>query len=148
MRCLVTGGAGFIGSHLVDRLLGGGHEVIVLDNFSTGHRQNLLQQGSRPGLTIHEGDVALLKAIQPLFEGVDWVFHLAALADIVPSIVRPLEYYRSNLDGTVVVLEASRQAGVKRFIYAASSSCYGIPDIYPTPETAPISPQYPYALTK
>ncbi|MBI5125597.1 MAG: SDR family oxidoreductase [Planctomycetes bacterium] len=148
MRCLVTGGAGFIGSHLVDRLLGGGHEVVVLDNFSTGRRQNLLQQGSRPGLTIHEGDVALLKAIQPLFEGVDWVFHLAALADIVPSIVRPLEYYRSNLDGTVVVLEASRQAGVKRFIYAASSSCYGIPDIYPTPETAPISPQYPYALTK
>ncbi|HHT9155181.1 MAG TPA: SDR family oxidoreductase [Candidatus Tripitaka sp. YC43] len=148
MRCLVTGGAGFIGSHLVDRLLGGGHEVVVLDNFSTGRRQNLLQQGSRPGLTIHEGDVALLKAIQPLFEGVDWVFHLAALADIVPSIVRPLEYYRSNLDGTVAVLEASRQAGVKRFIYAASSSCYGIPDIYPTPETAPISPQYPYALTK
>src|SRR3989338_9511165 len=124
LRCLVTGGAGFIGSHLVDRLLGGGHEVIVLDNFSTGHRQNLLQQGSRPGLTIHEGDVALLKAIQPLFEGVDWVFHLAALADIVPSIVRPLEYYRSNLDGTVVVLEASRQAGVKRFIYAASSYSY------------------------
>ncbi|MEK7241961.1 MAG: SDR family oxidoreductase [Planctomycetota bacterium] len=148
MRCLVTGGAGFIGSHLVDRLLGGDHEVVVLDNFSTGRRQNLLQQGSHPGLTIHEGDVALLKAIQPLFEGVDWVFHLAALADIVPSIVRPLEYYRSNLDGTVVVLEASRQAGVKRFIYAASSSCYGIPDIYPTPETAPISPQYPYALTK
>lgn len=148
MRCLVTGGAGFIGSHLVDRLLGDGHEVVVLDNFSTGRRQNLLQQGSRPGLTIHEGDVALLKAIQPLFEGVDWVFHLAALADIVPSIVRPLEYYRSNLDGTVVVLEASRQAGVKRFIYAASSSCYGIPDIYPTPETAPTSPQYPYALTK
>lgn len=148
MRCLVTGGAGFIGSHLVDRLLGGGHEVVVLDNFSTGRRQNLLQHGSRPGLTIHEGDVARLKAVQPLFEGVEWVFHLAALADIVPSIVRPLEYYRSNLDGTVEVLEASRQAGVKRFIYAASSSCYGIPDIYPTPETAPISPQYPYALTK
>lgn len=148
MRCLVTGGAGFIGSHLVDRLLGGGHEVIVLDNFSTGRRQNLLRYEGHPGLTVHEGDVAFLKAIQPLFEGVDWVFHLAALADIVPSIVRPLEYYRSNLDGTVAVLEASRQAGVKRFIYAASSSCYGIPDIYPTPETAPISPQYPYALTK
>ena len=113
MRCLVTGGAGFIGSHLVDRLLGGGHEVVVLDNFSTGRRQNLLQHRSHPGLTIHEGDVALPEAIQPLFEGVDWVFHLAALADIVPSIVRPLEYYRSNLDGTVVVLEASRQAGVK-----------------------------------
>lgn len=148
MRCLVTGGAGFIGSHLVDRLLGDGHEVVVLDNFSTGRRQNLSQHEGHPGLTVHKRDVALLETIQPLFEGVDWVFHLAALADIVPSIVRPLEYYRSNLDGTVAVLEASRKAGVKRFIYAASSSCYGIPDIYPTPETAPISPQYPYALTK
>jgi UDP-glucose 4-epimerase len=148
VRCLVTGGAGFIGSHLVDRLLEDGHEVIVLDNFSTGRLQNLGQPHERARLSVHKRDVASLESIQPLFEGVEWVFHLAALADIVPSIVRPIEYYRSNVDGTVAVLEASRRAGVKRFIYAASSSCYGIPDIYPTPETAPIRPQYPYALTK
>lgn len=148
MRCLVTGGAGFIGSHLVDRLLEDSHEVIVLDNFSTGRLSNLGQTAKRTGLAVHKRDVANLESIQPLFEGVDWVFHLAALADIVPSIVRPLEYYRSNVDGTVTVLEASRQTGVKRFIYAASSSCYGVPDAYPTPETAPIRPQYPYALTK
>ena len=148
MRCLVTGGAGFIGSHLVDRLLEDSHEVIVLDNFSTGRLPNLGQTAKRTGLAIHKRDVANLESIQPLFKGVDWVFHLAALADIVPSIVRPLEYHRSNVDGTVVVLEASRQTGVKRFIYAASSSCYGIPDAYPTPETAPVRLQYPYALTK
>ena len=82
------------------------------------------------------------------FEGVEWVFHLAGLADIVPSIQRPIDYHRSTVDGTVRVLEASRKAGVKRFIYAASSSCYGIPDVFPTPETAPARPQYPYALTK
>jgi UDP-glucose 4-epimerase len=79
---------------------------------------------------------------------VKWVFHLAALADIVPSIRRPAEYFRANVDGTLAVLEAARQNRVERFIYAASSSCYGIPDHYPTPETAAISPQYPYALTK
>jgi UDP-glucose 4-epimerase len=148
MRCLVTGGAGFIGSHLVDRLLKEGHEVIVLDNFSTGRLENLSQYERHYRLTIHKKEVALHESIAPLFEGVEWVFHLAALADIVPSVVRPLEYYRSNVDGTVAVLEASRKAGVKRFIYAASSSCYGIPEVYPTPETAPIQPQYPYALTK
>lgn len=93
-------------------------------------------------------DVAEHAAIAPLFEGVDWVFHLAALADIVPSVQRPLAYHRANVGGTVAVLEAARRAGVKRIVYAASSSCYGIPDEFPTPETAPIGPMYPYALTK
>ncbi len=78
----------------------------------------------------------------------DWVFHLAALADIVPSIRQPLRYHRTNVDGTVAVLEAARSSGVKRFLYTASASCYGIPDEIPTPETAPIRPMYPYALTK
>ena len=147
-KCLVTGGAGFIGSHLVDRLLADGLQVVVLDNLSTGRPQNLIHHHNAPGLTLHRVDVADYEQIAPLFSAVDWVFHVAALADIVPSIQRPLDYHHANVDGTVSVLEAARQAGVKRFIYAASSSCYGIPDNYPTSETAPIRPQYPYALTK
>jgi UDP-glucose 4-epimerase len=79
---------------------------------------------------------------------VQWVFHLAALADIVPSIQNPLAYHKANVDGTASVLEAARAAGVKRLVYAASSSCYGLPDAVPTPETAEIRPMYPYALTK
>lgn len=148
MDCLVTGGAGFIGSHLVDRLLAGGHQVRVLDNFATGRPENLAHLRQATGLSLAQVDVADAAAIQDLFVGVDWVFHLAALADIVPSIQRPLDYHRANVDGTVNVLEAARLTGVKRFVYAASSSCYGIPDVYPTPETAPVRPQYPYALSK
>ncbi|MBW2173813.1 MAG: SDR family oxidoreductase [Deltaproteobacteria bacterium] len=148
MNCIVTGGAGFIGSHLVDHLLGDGHEVTVLDNFSTGRPETLDHVRSSPKLSVHEVDIAEFETILPYFEGADWVFHIAALADIVPSIEHPLVYYRSNVDGTVNVLEASRRYGIKRFIYTASSSCYGIPDICPTPESADIRPQYPYALTK
>lgn len=149
LACLVTGGAGFIGSHLVERLLADGHTVTVLDNFSTGRPQNLAHLRSAPDLQVHQVDISDAQNIRPfVFNGIDWVFHLAALADIVPSIQRPLDYHRANVDGTVSVVECARQAGVKRFIYTASSSCYGIPDVYPTPETAPIRPQYPYALTK
>ncbi len=147
-RAVVTGGCGFIGSHLVERLLADGHQVIVLDNFVTGRRANLAEVIGHPGLTIHLADVTLADAIRPLIDGADWVFHLAALADIVPSIQKPLDYHRANVDGTIAVLEAARAAGARRFIYTASSSCYGIPDHYPTTETAPIRPQYPYALTK
>ena len=136
-RCLVTGGAGFIGSHLVERLLGDGHSVTVLDDHSNGKPENLSSVQNHPGLSTHKVDVADHDDIKPLFEGVDWVFHLAGLADIVPSIENPLRYHRANVDGTVSVLEASREAGVKRLVYAASSSCYGIPDEYPTPESAP-----------
>ncbi len=149
MRCVIlTGGAGFIGSHLVERLLRDGCHVTVLDNFSTGRSQNLAHLGENPRLNVRQVDVAEAETIRPLFEGIDWVFHLAALADIVPSIERPLDYHRANVDGTIGVLEAARAARVKRFVYTASSSCYGIPDNFPTPETAPIRPQYPYALTK
>lgn len=148
MKTLVTGGAGFIGSHLVDRLLKDGHEVIVLDNFATGRSQNLSRHTGNPALIVHRADVTELESIQSSFAGVEWVFHLAALADIVPSIQQPLAYHKANVDGTVTVLEAARSAGVRRFVYAASSSCYGIPDEYPTLETAPIRPMYPYALTK
>lgn len=147
-RTIVTGGGGFIGSHLVDRLLSQGHTVTVLDNFSTGHRENLAQHSGQPRLRLIEVDIAEFKAIKPHFADVDWVFHLASLADIVPSIEKPLDYHHSNVDGTVSCLEASRLCGVKRFVYAASSSCYGIPDSFPTPEDAAIRPMYPYALSK
>lgn len=148
MRTLVTGGAGFIGSHTVERLLKDGHEVTVIDNLSTGRLENLEHLSKNSHLKVVRADIAELDSIRPHFKGIDWVFHIAALADIVPSIQEPLKYHRSNVDGTVSVLEASRDSGVKRFVYAASSSCYGIPDDYPTKESAPIRPMYPYALTK
>ena len=148
MKAIVTGGAGFIGSHLVELLLARGHEVAVLDNLTTGSRKNLRGVEGQPGWSFHPVDVTDIQAIRPLFERADWVFHLAALADVVPSIERPLDYFRVNVDGTAAVVEAARLAGVKRLVYAASSSCYGIPDEVPTPETAPIRPRYPYALTK
>jgi len=146
-KIIVTGGAGFTGSHLVERLLKDGHEVTVLDNLSTGRLENLKAFQGRLK-AFQNVDVADLDRIRPFFEGIDWVFHLAALADIVPSIQMPMKYHHANVDGTVAVLEAARAAGVKRLMYAASSSCYGIPDVYPTPETAEIRPMYPYALTK
>ncbi len=146
-HCLVTGGAGFIGSHLVDRLLEDGHRVTVIDNLTTNQGQNLKHIHS-PNFSFHQSDISDQELISPYFEGVEWVFHLAALADIVPSIEAPLDYHRTNVDGTVKVLEASRAAGVKRFVYAASSSCYGLPEQFPTPENAAIRPAYPYALTK
>ncbi len=145
---LVTGGAGFIGSHLVERLLSEGHQVHILDNFSNGRRENIDHVQGQDRLIIQEGDVSDPEAVAQALVGVDWVFHLAALADIVPSIVNPLEYYHANVTGTATLLEASRNAKVKRFIYTASSSCYGIPDSYPTSEFSAIQPQYPYALTK
>lgn len=147
-RCVVTGGAGFIGSHLVDRLLELGHRVTAIDNFSTGRQSNVRHHAGNPRFTAVGADVSDGAAIGSAFDGVDWVFHLAALADIVPSIQRPMDYHRANVDGTISVLEASRAAGARRFVYAASSSCYGLPDLFPTPESAEIRPQYPYALTK
>lgn len=148
ISALVTGGAGFIGSHLVDRLLEEGYKVTVLDNFSTGRKLNLAHLAGKNNLKVVQAEIAEFRKILPHFTGVDQVFHLAALADIVPSIEKPDAYFRSNVIGTEVVLEASRAAGVSRLVYAASSSCYGIPDSYPTSEMAAIRPQYPYALTK
>ncbi len=146
-RTLVTGGAGFIGSHVVDRLLEDGHEVTVLDDFSNGNMANL-GAANRGDLSVVEADISNYSAIEPHFAGVDWVFHLAAKAAIVPSIQEPMVFHRSNVDGTVAVLEAARTHGVKRLVYAASSSCYGLAEQLPTPEDAAISPMYPYALTK
>ncbi len=146
MKALVTGGAGFIGSHLVDLLLENQFEVTVLDNFSTGRAFNLNHVKEKIDLV--ECDLSIQEDWIKKFQSVDYVFHLAALADIVPSIQNPEGYFQSNVTGTLNVLQASRHYGVKRFVYAASSSCYGIPELYPTPETSPILPQYRYALTK
>ena len=147
MRALVAGGAGFIGSHLVERLLSDGHDVVVVDNFVTGRRENLAHLDSER-LELLDVDVRDRQAVAEAAVGSDCFFHLAALADIVPSVERPADYHSANVDGTFGALEGARQAGVETFVYAASSSCYGIPDVYPTPEDAPIRPQYPYALTK
>ena len=146
-RALVTGGAGFIGSHLVDLLLSSGKDVTVLDDLSTGRRANLAHLDESRYRFI-EGSAADPMAVTQAMEDCTTVFHLAALADIVPSIVDPTAYFRANIDGTGTVVEAARNAGVSKLIYAASSSCYGIPDAYPTPESASIRPQYPYAFTK
>ena len=148
MVSLVTGGCGFIGSHMVDRLLEEGHTVRVIDNWTTGRPENLGHQEGNPDLEMHHMDIRDIEAIRPVFQGVDFVFHFAALADIVPSIQKPWEYYSSNVLGTYNVVECAKAAGIRKLVYAASSSCYGIPDKYPTKETAEIRPQYPYALTK
>jgi len=145
---IVTGGAGFIGSHLVDALLAAGRPVLAIDNLAVGRLDNLAQHRDNPAFRFAPADVADRPALRALFTGAARVFHLAALADIVPSVQNPEAYFDANVNGTYAVVEAARAAGVERLVYAASSSCYGIPDTWPTPETAPIQPRYPYALTK
>jgi UDP-glucose 4-epimerase len=147
-KVVVTGGAGFIGSHLAEALVHKGYHVTILDNLSTGRLANIKGFESSSQVTFKQTDVTDLSSVFDAVKGASYVFHLAALADIVPSIQEPIKYHHSNVDGTITVLEAARKAKVKKFIYTASSSCYGIPDAYPTPETAPIRPLYPYALTK
>ena len=146
MKIIVTGGAGFIGSHLVDLLIENKHEVIVLDNFSTGRSANL--DHVKDKIQLIECELSINGDWVKYFKDVDWVFHLAALADIVPSIQKPEAYFNANVNGTFNVIQACKHANIKRVIYAASSSCYGIPDYFPTAETSAIKPQYPYALTK
>ena len=148
MKTLITGGAGFIGSHLAELLISKGHEVVVIDNLTSGRMSNLKAISSHPHFRFINIDIRDIASLKPVCEGVDWVFHLAGLADIVPSIEMPAQYFNTNVTGTFNVLECARAAKVKRVLYAASSSSYGIPDIYPTPESSPIKPQYPYALTK
>lgn len=148
MRALVTGGAGFIGSHLCEVLVKNGLEVIAVDNLSVGRQSNLDSLVGEPRFSFKALDITDRALLDEVMEGIDWVFHLAGRADIVPSIEEPELYFNSNVTGTLQVIESARSAGVKKLVYAASSSSYGIPDVYPTPETAPIRPQYPYALTK
>ena len=133
---------------MVDLLISKDYEVTVIDNLANGRLDNIEH---------HKGTVKFINVdianynidLDEYFKDVDYVFHFAALADIVPSINSPLKYHKANVDGTINVLEASKKSNnLKKFVYAASSSCYGIPEIYPTPETSPIKPEYPYAHTK
>lgn len=144
---VVTGGAGFIGSHMVDLLLEQGFEVRALDNLTSGRLENLRHCEKHPSFRFEEGDIRALTPTSKLFQGATYVIHFAGIGDIVPSIERPADYLSVNVQGTVAVLEASRTAKVKKVVYAASSSCYGLAKT-PTSETAPIDPQYPYALSK
>jgi UDP-glucose 4-epimerase len=146
MKTLVTGGAGFIGSHLVENLVKAGHSVTVLDNLSTGRFENISHL--KNNIKFIKCDISKDKNIYKYFRDIDWVFHLAALADLVPSIKKPINYFDSNVKGTIAVLEASVKMNIKKFLYSASSSCYGIPKKYPTSENAYIDPKHPYALTK
>lgn len=146
MKVIVTGGAGFIGSHVVDKMLSQGHHVVVLDNFSTGRATNLAHIEEK--IKLVECDISKKDDWISFFDGADYVVHLAALADIVPSIQNPEAYFQSNVQATLNVLEAARVSNVRKLVYSASSSCYGITDMLPTPETAPIRTEYPYALTK
>ena len=142
---VVTGGAGFIGSHMVDLLVGRGFRVNVIDNLVGGRAANLAHHGS--DVVLDERDIRALSPEDSLFAGARYVFHFAGIGDIVPSIEQPMDYMSANVQGTVHVLEAARHAKVEKLVYAASSSCYGLAQV-PTAETHPISPQYPYALSK
>ena len=145
---LVTGGAGFIGSHMVDALLSKGRRVRVIDNFVNGNKENLSQHKANPHLEIIQIDISNKNSMDGICDGIDKVFHFAAMADIVPSINNPEQYFNANVTGTLNLLIEAKRNNVEKFLYAASSSCYGIPKSYPTKETSKISPEYPYALTK
>ena len=143
MRVLVTGGAGFIGSHLVDAVLARGDEVVVLDDLSTGRVENLPAAAE-----LIEGDVADEIAVVKAVRGCDVVYHQAALGSVVRSLDRPLTSDNANIHGTLSVLQAAHLAGVRRVVMASSSSVYGGASQVPTPETAPLVPRSPYAVTK
>ena len=147
-KVIVTGGAGFIGSHLVDKLLQKNFNVVVIDNFNTGNIRNLKHCIKNKNLNIIKANIKNKKKISKYFKNVKYVFHLAAIAEIVPSIENPEDYFDTNVKGTLNILELVKENNIKKIIYAASSSCYGIPTKYPTDEKQDINPQYPYALTK
>jgi UDP-glucose 4-epimerase len=144
---VVTGGAGFIGSHMVDRLLDEGFRVHVIDNLVGGRLENLAHRKDDSNLVVETRDILDLAPDDKLFAGAEYVFHFAGIGDIVPSIDKPGDYLATNVIGTVKVLECARHARVRKLVYAASSSCYGLADV-PTREDAPIQPEYPYALSK
>jgi len=144
---VVTGGAGFIGSHMVDLLVGKGYRVHVLDNLTGGRAANLADHASDPDVVLDQRDIRDILPGDALFSGSRFVVHFAGIGDIVPSIELPADYMSVNVQGTVAMLEAARAAGVTKFVYAASSSCYGLAKV-PTRIDDPVDPQYPYALSK
>jgi UDP-glucose 4-epimerase len=142
-KCLVTGGAGFVGSNLVDALIERGDEVVVIDNLSTGKKENI-----NPKADFHNVDLRDFDKIKDLFKGVDYVFHEAALARVQPSIEDPITYNDHNVNGVLNVLVASKDAGVKKVVYAASSSAYGDQEKMPLTEDMPANAISPYGLQK
>jgi len=144
---VVTGGAGFIGSHMVDLLLKNDFRVRVIDNLTGGRASNLEHHKDDSNLSLDEADICRLPSDSSTFNDATYVFHFAGIGDIVPSIENPIEYMNTNVQGTVRVLEAARCANVTKFVYAASSSCYGLAEV-PTHEQCLVQPQYPYALSK
>tara|TARA_B100001248_G_C27341994_1_gene436756 strand:- start:53 stop:1042 length:990 start_codon:yes stop_codon:yes gene_type:complete len=150
MKILITGGAGFIGSHLAEYLTLKKKikKIIIIDNVKDGSIRNLKNCINSKKVKFYKRDIKNLKKIKNLFRGIDLVFHLAALSDVVPSIEKPIDYLNTNIIGTVNVLESMRIYNVKKIVYSASSSCYGIPRKYPTNETEVIDPKYPYAFSK
>ena len=144
-KVIVTGGAGFIGSNLVDKLVAKGIHVTIIDDFSTGKRENI-----NPAAYCWEQDLSTvdIDTLTEYMKDIDVVFHLAALARVQPSIENPLPYNEVNIKGTLNILLAAHRGGVKRVVYSASSSAYGETNILPTPETAPTNPLSPYGLQK
>jgi UDP-glucose 4-epimerase len=148
MAVAVLGGAGFIGSNLVDELMVQGHEVVVLDNFSEGKIENLGRWKNDPKIDVIRGDIRDYDLVRRVVDHKDWVFHLSAMSRIQPSITDPLSAWSQNVIGTGNVLEACRQAEVKRVVYSASSSCYGLRNKLPLSEDMPTDCLNPYALSK
>ena len=145
MKALVTGGAGFIGSHIVDRLLNDGHEVVVLDDFSTGHRSNLAENKA---LKIVEGDISNPDTVDDCMQGIDWVFHKAAVASVPKTVNDPVGSSLVNYHGTLHLLEAARHNNVKRFVFASSAALYGDEPTLPKVETMCPVTLSPYAVDK
>lgn len=146
MKVVVTGGAGFIGSHFCDLCVANGCDVVIIDNFSTGRWDNIRHLDSK--INVIEADISRSGVWKKSFKDAEFIVHLAALADIVPSIEDPRSYFDANVTGTINVLGAAKDYNVRKLVYSASSSCYGIAKKFPTPEDAVCDPQYPYALTK
>lgn len=147
-KILITGGAGFIGSNLTEYFLGKGHQVVVLDNFATGHRHNIAQHEGNPNFELIEGDIRITADCEKAVQGVDYVLHQAALGSVPRSIKDPQTSNEVNVSGFLNMLVAARDAHVKRFIYAASSSTYGDSESLPKVEDKIGKPLSPYAITK
>jgi len=148
IQALVTGGAGFIGSHIAQALYERGARVIAVDDFSTGDERNLKWRGNSEGVELVQGDVRDAALMKRLLQECDWVFHQAAVASVPQSVDQPVQTNEINLDATLQLLAAARDAGVKRFVFASSSAIYGESEVKEKHEELPVQPLTPYALQK